>query len=63
MRRFPLSRGPAQQMRLLPEIQALGGKLDLAGAFPGPVNSLKTWEDQPGYSDGRGPPAAVDYAS
>ena len=26
------------------EIQALGGKLsDLAGAFPGPANSLKTW--------------------
>lgn len=29
------------------EIQALGGKLsDLAGAFPGPANSLKTWEDR-----------------
>lgn len=29
------------------EIQALGGKLsDLAGAFPDPANSLKTWEDR-----------------
>ena len=29
------------------EIQALGGKLSgLAGAFPGPANSLKTWEDR-----------------
>ena len=29
------------------EIQTLGGKLsDLAGAFPGPANSLKTWEDR-----------------